>query len=167
MLKFRPISYNEGDFRTVKYIGTSSAQEGYICYAKTADQAYIGASLYTGNVLPSRTTLAGTNLAAASILDLSYDRNKYFPIYREDPDPENAGATIARNEFCIAFFGQEWEVHESCTESGYASTFISIGKHVCIGSNGKFTAEGKKNATPYVIAECIGTFGNWIRMRRI
>lgn len=162
MLLFRPISFNEGDFRTVKYIGTSAVREGRLCFIKKASQADVQATLYTG----TKGIGATTNLTLSNTLAFA---KTVFPIYRENPDTEAIGtATINRNDYCIAFYGQEWEVHKSQTESGYATTWTAIGQLVAVGSTGKFAKQSGKNDTSMIIAECIGTFnGTWIRMRSL
>jgi hypothetical protein len=164
MVKFKPIAYNEGsDFGSYKFVGASAVLEGRICAVASSDLNTQYITAFSGT-LP----IVGTNVQTATILQRVKDVGRYFPIYHEDPDIENVGATISTNDFVVGFFGQEWEVHESCTESGYASTWTSIGQRVAIGSNGKFTPQGAKNATAYLIAECTGTFGAaWIRMKRL
>ena len=161
MLTFRPISYTEADFRTVKYIGTSAVREGRLCFIKKATLNEVQATLYAG----TKAIGATTNVTLANAIALA---GRIFPIYRENPDVEAIGTpTINRNDYCIAFFGREWEVYKSQTESGYATTW-AIGQIVCVGSTGKYAEIGGKNDTGMQIAECTGTFnGTWIRMRSI
>lgn len=164
MLKFRPISYNEGDFRSYKYsTAAADVTEGQLCYLAASDLNTSIATPHSGTF-----SVAGTNIAAASILENAKTQNKFFPIYKEDPDTESISATLSGGDYVIGFYGDEWEVHKSCTESAFASSYTTVGGLIAVGSTGKYAAASGKNATDYIIAECIGTFNStWIRMRKL
>lgn len=163
MLKFRPISYNEGDFLSFKYIGTNSIAEGQLCYIVKGSNSIAGPSctLWKGTYNPT----GGASLN--DITDIVATQRRFFPIYKESPDVEDVNATIAKNTYVVGFFGKEWEVHKSVTESGYATSW-AFGKRACLGSNGKWSVQGGKNDTSIVLAVCIGTYNStWIRMRSV
>lgn len=160
-LKFRPITYNEGDFRAYKFVGASDVVEGQICIVASTDQNTMFITPWAGTS-PGTLPVFGTTLITAA------NRDKYFPIYREDPDIENVGATIVKNDFVIGFRGYEWEVDVASTEVSAAASFTSIGQKIALGSNGKFTPAGDLNATSLIMAICLGTFNSkWIRMQAI
>lgn len=158
MLKFKPISYGEDDFVGYKFSsGAGSAViEGHFCYVASSD-------LNTQNATPYSGVFANATVMFATLQIGS----KYFPIYKEDPDIENVGATISAGDFVVGFFGKEFEIHESATESGYASQWTAIGQKACVGSTGKLARYGGTNSTAIVIGECVGTFGaEWIRIKK-
>lgn len=159
-LKFRPITYNEGDFRAYKYIRSTALAEGQLCFVASVDQHTMYVAPYDG-VSPATFSSSG----GASL----YQTDKYFPIYREDPDIENVSATISQNDFVIGFTGYEWEVDvASCEDTIVAADFTTIGQSIALGSNGKFTPAGDTNATGLIVAICLGTFNSkWIRMQAI
>ncbi len=160
-LKFRPITYNEGDFRAYKYVRSTAIKEGQICSVASTDQ-------HTMYVAPFSGTGPATFPVSGSATLVTYDKNRYFPVYREDPDIENVLSTIAQNDFVIGFRGFEWEVDVSETESAFATSWSSIGEKVALGSNGKFTPAGGLNATGLIMAICLGSFNSkWIRMQAI
>lgn len=163
-VKFKPIVFNEGDFRAFKYKGqvTSAAiQEGQLCVlATSANLNIVGCDVHNG-IVSTQTDLLGTIQAPG----------QYFAVFREDPDVESVDATINIGEFVIGFplkTGNEFEIHESVTESGFASSWSAIGQAAVLGSTGKFTPFGGSNAQDVILAECLGTFNaQWIRLRAL
>jgi len=167
MLKFQPIVYNDSDLRAFKYVGTSSCLEGQFVKATSGTSQHImTATLYNG----TKGSIATVPLAVGSGT-VAIFKDQIFPIFRENPDPETVAATIAKNDYVVGFRmtpGNEFQVHKSVTESGYASTFTAVGGNVCLGSTGKLTYTGAKNSTGYVVGICLGTFNAaWVRVRVI
>ena len=157
MLTFKPIAYDPADYVSFKYIGSSSIREGQICYLVKSDAnsshctQFVGVSPAT---IPLSIDSVGTPIS-------SYDSGKYFPVFREDPDIDTTVATIAKNEYVISFPlrpGTEFDIHASITESGFASTWTSVGQRACLGSNGKWTPALGINSTEVTLGECVGTF---------
>lgn len=166
MLKFRPIVYGDTDLRAFKYTGTSDVAEGqFVTMAASTTLHIMTATPFTGTVNVLATLPTGS--AGGSILNTK----AYFPIYRENPDPDTVSATISQNNFVVGFnmkSGNEFEVHKTVTESGFASTFTTVGGKVCLGSTGKLTYAAAKNSTGLVVGICLGTFNAaWIRVRAI
>jgi len=167
MLKFRPIVYADADLRAFKYIGAAT-QEGRLCSlsAGSTNLSIIAATPFSGTA--PATLFPGTAGNAGATL---FDSKAYFPIYRENPDPENVTPTINQNDFVVGFAmksGNAFEVHKTMTESGFASTFAAVGGLVCLGSTGKIAYRATKNATALVIGRCLGTFNaTWIRVEAI
>ena len=168
MLTFRPIVYADADLRAFKYTG-SATKEGQFVKLDTTNTALnvVAVTAFTGTVnvlatLPITVTGATINL---------YDTKAYFPVYRENPDIESVSATISQNDFVVGFAmktGNEFEIHKSVTETGFATTWTSIGQKACLGSTGKLTPAGGSNTTGLVIGYCLGTFGSkYIRVRAI
>lgn len=162
MIKFRPIVYAITDLRAFQYSGTSAIEEGTFCSALASTDLntfVVGAfSGTTPATLPSAT-------ASATL----HDVKAYFPVYREEPDIENVSATINNGIDVIGFgmkSGNEFEVDQSVTESGFATTFAQLDK-VALGSNGFITPAAKKNATTLIVGICTGTFNGKIRVRVI
>lgn len=161
MLKFKPITYNEGDRRAFKYVGASDIHEGYVCAVGT------GGSFEYQHVRVANTeasfAAAGTTTLEAGLL-----KGKFFPVWKEDPDIENVSATISQNDFVIGFpmiAGNEFEIHKTCLEGAYASIFTAYGQTVALGTNGKFTLYGGTNSTNIPLAQVTGTQVNWVRCR--
>ena len=166
MLTFRPISYHDADLRAFKYSSAaSSKREGTICkIASTSSLNIVMATPWSG-----KTTALPTIHVSGGTL---YMKDVFFPIFKEDPDPESVSATIDAGDYCIGMAlipGNEFEIHYSVTEKGYATfpKFTKGGK-VCLGSNGKFTTLGGTNDTALVVGVCLGTFnGKYARIRVI
>lgn len=169
MIKFKPIVFNDGDFRSVKYTDTvnTTVLEGTFCVLATtgADLNTVTAKRFSG-FLPLATATIPTGSAFEAFV-----KGRVFPIMHETIDPENIGATINQNDFVVSFnmvSGNEFEIHETVTESGFASTWTAIGGFGAVGSTGKLTPVGAKNATGLVVVQCLGTFNaQWIRLRVI
>ncbi len=167
MLMFRPITYNEGDFRAFKYVGTSATREGRLCYiAASSTLNTITCTPFTGTLKTLKAIAGGTIYGAAHP-----NVKRFFPIFRENPDPETVAATINHDDFVIGFnlaSGNEFEVYESALESTTITTGYTIGNAICIGSTGKLTSRGGTNDTKTMIGICLGTFGGkYVRIRVI
>lgn len=164
MVKFRPIAYALDDLLAYRFSGSSNT-EGIFC------KVVASTSLNTAVVSPHSGTInaVATLPLRSSSTVFALDVKKYFPVYREDPDIENVGPTISNNDFVIGFqmkSGNEFEVHESMTQSAAAASFSDMGK-VCLGSNGKMIQAGGTGSTTAVIGLCIGTFNGWVRVKAI
>lgn len=161
MIKFRPIVYAITDLRAFKYSGTSAIEEGTFCSAlASTDLNTFIVGAFSGTVPATLSGHAGATL---------FDVKAYFPVYREEPDIENVSATINNGIDVIGFgmkSGNEFEVDQSVTESGFATTFAQLDK-VALGSNGFITPAAKKNATTLIVGICTGTFNGKIRVRVI
>lgn len=161
MVKFTPVSYNEGDFRAFKYVGSSDVCEGEICSVCSIDLNTFYCKGHSGTL-----QIVGTNVAVATVIAYTQTNNKYFPVFREDPDIESISATISTNDFVIGYFGREWQVYyDACVPGACASW--EFGHLVAIGSTGKFAIRDARQATDYIIARCIGTQNGWVRMERL
>lgn len=172
MLKFKPISYADSDLRAVKFSSSAGAsvREGHFCYVVNSDLHTMIAtpitSAYTFATLPSF-YISGTVTAVQAA-----PKGMYFPVFREDLDIENVGATIAAGNFCIAFNmrpGQEFDVHSSAIGTALAN-FTAVNQLVALGANGKLNTLGgaASGATHMAIGAVIGTFnGAWLRVRTI
>lgn len=167
MKTFRPVVFADTDLRAFKYI-SAAAREGVFCSisAGSSTQHIVAATLFNGTV--PATFNAG---ATGGVVSTIFDRRRYFPIYQEDPDTDTVQATIDQNDFCIGFAlrpGNEFQVHKTVTESGFASTFTTIGGYCTLGSTGKLTYTGAVKDTGLIIGQCLGTIGAaWIRVRVI
>jgi hypothetical protein len=166
MIKFKPIVYNDGDFRSVKYTDSASTSvlEGTFCILATtgADLNTVAAKKFTGSGLLSTATVTHGG---------DFKTGRVFPIFHENLDPENVGATISENDFVVSFNmtpGNEFELHETVCVSGYASSWANIGDYAAVASTGLLTQAGGTRATGLVVAQVIGTFNaQWIRFRAI
>ena len=163
MIKFKPIVFNDGDFRSVKYTDRTNTAvlEGTFCILAT-----VGADLNT----VSCERFTGTQpLAVATVFTGAQAKGRVFPIFHENLDPENIGATINQGDFVISFnmvAGNEFELHESSTYSGNADAWDNVGQYAAVGSTGKLVPVGDTGATGLVVAQCLGTFNaQWIRFR--
>ena len=162
MKTFKPIVYNEGDFRSFKYIGGTSIREGHFCVFASADQYDMYANPYVAGTTPGSVSAIGTTQLI--------NTKKYFPVYREDADVEGVGATISTNQYCIAFAmkaGNMYEVHKSLAEEGaLTNANYTQGAVLTVGANGKFTYKGCATyGTGYVIGQLVATLSNgWARV---
>ena len=175
MLTFRPISYADADLRAFKYTGTADVREGQICYIpSTASNTLniIAATPWSGHYHAIPTLHMGGVHPTVSI---SFAKDKFFAIFREDPDPESVSPTISQADYVIGFpfkAGNEFEIHYSVTEYGSATlSDFTKGGYVTLGSTGLFTvvstASGMNN-TGLVLGICLGTFnGKYARIRCI
>lgn len=160
MLKFRPIVFADEDFRAFKYVGAACA-EGQFCSLSAGSTTLnvVAATPYSGVAPGTLPNVGGT----------VYNTKAYFPIFRENPDPETVSATINQNDYVVGFTmrpGNEFEVHYSQIESGTLADFTAVGQYVCLGSNGKVTPNGGTNATSLVLGVCMGTFGaKYVRVK--
>ena len=164
MIKFRPIVYAITDLRAFQYSGASAIEEGKFCSAlASTDLNTFIVGAFSG-VSP-----ATIPIASGGGTTTLHDVKAYFPVYREEPDIENVSATINNGIDVIGFgmkSGNEFEVDQSVTESGFATTFAQLDK-VALGSNGFITPAAKKNATTLIVGICTGTFNGKIRVRVI
>jgi len=161
MVKFRPTVYEEGDFRSYKYIGSADITEGTYCkVSSTISHSYQGVVKFTGNPV----SVTGTNVTTGSVLKWAYDQTRYFPVKKSEPDPEDVTPTISQNDYVIGFFGKEYEVHSDL--SACLITTYTVGGRVALASTGLITAAGATYDTGLQIGECVGTFNStWIRVR--
>jgi len=161
MLKFRPITYADTDLRAFHFSGASGVQEGQFCQvlASTDLNTFI-CGAFSGTAPP---TIMGGPTATI------FDPKRYFPIYLENPDVEDVSATINNGVSVVGFAmksGNEFEIHKSQTETGFATSFSDLGQ-VCLGSNGKLTHYIGTNSTSLVLGVCLGTYNGWVRIRAI
>jgi hypothetical protein len=168
MLMFRPITYNENDFRAYKYTG-SATREGRLCYVAASSKLnYVTCTPFTGT-LKAFKALAGATLWGTHGPQLNI--KMLFPIFRENPDPETVAATIAHDDYVIGFnmaSGNEFEVYETALESTTLTSF-TIGGAVVLGSTGKFAYRGgTSDGGKLMLGICLGTFGGkYVRIRAI
>ena len=166
MLKFRPITYSDSDLRSFKFISSTAIIEGGLCIPATvADNQNIAAcKTFTANYS------GATNASVVEKMKQIAIQDQIFPVYLNDPDIENVGATINQNDYVVGFSiksGNEWEVHSDSSQCAIGS-YTMLG-NVVAASTGKFVAEDAvDDKTAYILAQCIGTYnGVWIRMRAI
>ena len=163
MLKFRPITYADEDRRAFKYTGTSAVLEGAFCK--------LAASTGLNTVTCTLASGAAGTLAGATATAISYNAGQVFPIYREDPDIDNVGATISQNDFVVGMAlrpGSEFEIHKTALHRETLASFAAVGDKVCLGTTGKLCRENMTNSTGMVIGECMGTLNaTWLRVRAI
>ena len=162
MLKFRPITYADADLRAYKYTGTSSILEGTFCTpAASSSQHVAGCTLFTATATIPLGTGPGTVSLALS--------GRVFPVYREEPDIENVGATIVQNQYVIGMLlrpGSEFEVHSSVIGAGALASFGSAGQVVAVSTVGQVTIVGAGNDTQTYIGEVVATLNaTWLRVR--
>lgn len=165
MRYFKPINYGEENFLSYKFKDSTAITEGYWVSLATAGEFFQGQQLVEKFSTTAAYTYTGTNVGAGSIMEYTKSIGKYFPIYKEDPDPENAGATISQNDHVIGFFGKECEIHSNVSQCAVGS--YSIGALVAIASTGKWTESTTTTASDLIVAQCVGTKGNWIHMRML
>lgn len=160
--KFLPVLFNDSDKFSVKVsAGCSDFYEGQICRVvgvDTSNFAYLTASLYNG-AAAFATVSIGTIVSAP----IYYNQIRFFPVYIENVDDETVSGTISAGDYIVGFDGKRARFHKSITESGFATSWASVGKAVAVGSTGKITPYGGKNDTPYIIGYCVGTpGGTWV-----
>ncbi|MCK9369430.1 hypothetical protein M0R04_05790 [Candidatus Dojkabacteria bacterium] len=157
MKTFRPIVYNEGDLRSYKYVSGTSVREGHLCAIASSDLN----TFYAKITYPAATAAAAVNGTLNTVAN-------FFPIYMEDPDLENVGATIDQNDYVIGFnltSGNVFEVHKSLTEEASVAGY-TFGKGVCIGLNGKYSyLSNGTYASSLLVGKCIGTYNGWMKVR--
>ena len=162
MIKFRPIAYSDDDIRAFKYTGTNSIREGSVCVPAVSSSLNVA----TCTPFTAQATLPGVGAGTVAIPNTKIA----FLVYREDPDIENVGATIAQNEFVLSFpikTGNEFEVHETCLQASSVASFAQ-GSYVAIATSGKLTVQGGTSSTDLIVGVCIGTFNSlWLRVRMI
>lgn len=174
MLTFRPITYNEDDMRAFKYKSGTSVREGaFARIAASSTRSTVACTL-------AKETIATLPLnAGGGSLCISVP-GKYFPIYREDPDIENVGATIARNDYVIGMSlrpGTEFEIHRTALWKVHTTlgSFSAIGKFVALGTSGKLGPWQAHNMGKNVgdnkvaiVGVVTGTYASkWLRVRCI
>jgi len=169
MLTFRPISYADADLRSFKYVG-SACREGVFCKVGSSSSLNIVvATPWSGN----RSTLPTLHMGGAHpTVSITYARGIFFPIFRENPDPESVACTINQNDMCIGMAlhpGSEFEVHFSATEKAFSTMpGFTKGRMVCIGSTGKLTPLTGYHSTSLVVGVCTGTYnGKYVRVHVI
>jgi len=166
MLKFRPIVYSDDDLRAYKYTGPTSIQEGYLCRPWAASSS-VNVAACTLAKFAAFPTMPGSSQPAT--IDLKA-RTLVFPVYREEPDPENIGATITQNQYVIGMHlhvGSEFEVHKSVVTGATLKPFTA-GCYVTAGTSGKFEYYGGSYDSEAVLGVCMGTFNStWLRVRCI
>jgi len=170
MLKFRPISYAEADFRAYKYNG-AACREGKICQIGVGSKS--NRSIITATPISLTTTKVVGTLdiwgagTSGSMSMINY--GMYFPIYREDPDPDNITPTIAKGDYVIGMHlhpGSEFEIHKTCLHKQALGSYANSGFHVAVATTGKLVAYNHRHATKLVIGETVGTFNaTWLRVR--
>lgn len=175
MLKFRPISYADSDLRAVRFSTAATAVlEGHLCYIVNSDVNTVIATPVVAGL--SFATLPSQGFIAAALGTSAVPaKGVYFPIYREDPDIENVGATINAGDYCTAFAlhpGTEFEVHSSAVGTRLLA-FTAVGQLVTIGGSaftkaGRFCDLSARATTAPVVGLTIGTFNaTWLRIRAI
>ena len=175
MLTFKPIIYSDDDMRAFKYKSGESVREGaFAKIAASSTRSTVACTL-------ANETLATIPLAAGAGSLCVMVPGMYFPIYREDPDIENVGATIARNDFVIGMHlrpGSEFEIHRTALWQPSHTTlgsFAAIGGFVALGTAGKLGPWQAHNMGANVGANAVvvvgvvtGTYANkWLRVRCI
>ncbi len=164
MLTFRPISYNDSDFRAFKYTGSSSIKEGTFCLlAASTSQWIMTCTLFNSAIatLPTSETGATVYLYASGLV---------FPVFREDPDPENVTPTIDTNDYVIGMQlhpGSEFQVHLSALHnSGSLDLFTAVNQKVCLATSGKLCVAGVASDSGIRVGVVVATLnGAWLRVR--
>lgn len=158
MVKFRPIAYNEGDFRAYKWVGTDGVTEGIWAIVASADQHTIYVKQWS----------AGFAITPGTMQNLMLKGRDYiFPVYREDPDIENVGATINTNDMVIGFHGSEFEVHGTACHGTYTSAFYAVGTYVGLATSSQIQPAIQTNCSDVIIGQSLGVYNSWVRIRRI
>lgn len=167
MLKFKPITYADTDLRAFTLSHSAAILEGTFCSVLAStnlNQFFCGP--FSGT---SPATLSLGSAVALASIQVVFDTKKYFPVFREEPDIENVSATIQSGIDVVGFSmkpGNEFEVHVTVTESGFATSFGKLDK-VALGSTGKLAARGGKFDTALIVGLCTGTTNGWVRVRVI
>jgi hypothetical protein len=160
MLTFRPIVYDTADLRAFKYTGTSAVREGKFCC--------LAASTTRHQSCCTPMTAAATLPTTSGTVDI-YNTGKFFPIYREDPDVENVGATISQNDEVLGMqlkSGSEFEVHKSAIAGASVVGYTAVGMRVGLTATGLIAPIGTLSVTGAIIGEVVGTFNaTWLRVR--
>lgn len=159
MIKFKPISYNKDDLRAYKYTSGSSVLEGIFCE--------IAASSSLNTVTCTLFSAAGTLPAINGTI---YNTGAYFPIYREDADIENVGATIVRDNFVIGMHlrpGSMFEIHRTATHGATLLTYPAIGAKVALATSGKLVSADNSSSSGVVVGLCVGTTNDWLRVQAV
>ncbi len=161
MIKFKPISYNKDDLRAYKYTSGSSVLEGAFCgLAASSSLNTVTCTLYTA---------AGTLPGVGATVEI-FNTGAYFPIYREDADIENVGATIVRDNFVIGMHlrpGSMFEIHRTATHGATLLTYPAIGAKVALATSGKLVSADNASSSGVVIGLCVGTTNDWLRVQAI
>lgn len=173
MVTFRPIVIPDSDRRAFKYTGTSSVREGAFCkIASSTTRHTMTCTLAKGNAptlhLAGNTGTFTTHAAGGTLF--IPNQGLVFPIWREDPDIENVGATIDKNDYVIGArlnAGMEFEVHKSALHRTTLGSYL-IGRQIVLGTSGKLAQRGMHYDTALVVGICTGTFGGkWLRVSTI
>jgi len=174
MLTFRPITYSDSDLRAFKYTGTTSIREGAFCKLPASVTRHtITCTLASGNAPTLHlVSVTGTVSEHTSTSTVYMPNNGLvFPIFRDDPDIENVGATIDQNDYVIGMLlrpGSEFEVHQSALHRTTLASFAAVGNQVVLGTSGKLFVRGGTNTTGLIVGICTGTFAaKWLRVRAI
>jgi hypothetical protein len=165
MLKFRPISYNEGDFRAFKFTSATSVLEGRLCHVSSGSQSSVECKYFNKATFA---TFTQTTVVGMASLEYWIRKDSIFPIYVESADIESIAATINTNDYVIGFFGNEFEVHADNLAAGSGITSWALGQKVGLSLKGMYCATSATSTyAGVVIGACIGTFnGTWLRVRR-
>ncbi len=163
MLTFRPISYNDSDLRAFKYTGSSSIKEGTFCSPAASNSQWIMAC----DLFSAAATLPTSEIGATVYL---YASGLVFPVFREDPDPENVSATINQNDYVIGMQlhpGSEFQVHLSALHnSGSLELFAEVKQKVCLATSGKLCVAGVASDSGIRVGVVVATLGGeWLRVR--
>jgi len=164
MIKFKPIAYNDGDFRAFRMSSAASdATEGAFCVlAASTTRNKMVATLFSGIA-----TIALNDGGAATVA--LADSGDVFVVWRENVDIENISATIEADDEIIGMplvRGNEFEVHNTALYNSALTLFTAVGQNVFLNTNGKMCHATATNATKLLVGECVGTFNSvWLRVR--